>query len=106
MSALDERAAESKIDPVFVGAWKTLEESGSWLALELHFTGKLGQKAARDANGEVAKRLEESKRRLAEALEYERIHGSGSLLVHEHPFNVRMARHLAKAQADHLRTAA
>ena len=102
----DESAAAPDVDPVFLAVWETLEACGSWLALELLFTGKMGQKAERDADGEIAEKLAEAKVRLAKALDYERIHGHGSLLVHDHPFNVRMARHLGQIGSEPVKSAA
>ena len=102
----DEPVAAPDVDPVFLAVWDTLEACGSWLALDLLFTGKMGQKAERDADSEIAEKLAEAKVRLAKALDYERIHGHGSLLVHDHPFNIRMTRHLGKPDTIPVRTAA
>lgn len=81
---------------IFVSAWATLEESGNWGALDLLLNGKGGERVERDSDEPLARRLAESRRRIADALDHERVHGRGSLLVADHPFNVEMGPLLDK----------
>jgi hypothetical protein len=77
-----------------LGALALAEERGDWAAIGAWVTTDLFARMERYADSQLRDQLSGIRQRLAVAQKYEAHHGIGSLLVLDHPFNIRMAQEL------------